>query len=200
MRRGRGRVGRHRAQPRPLPRRSLRHRGQAPAPRALLLHRLRLLRLLPRRGRRPIPGRAAAAAAHQLAAHRDRGGALAPPRDAEPTPPRGATEARRAPELHGLLFPALGAAQARRRGAARRQRRAAQEVRRLAGEHLCQHHGARYKKDMRPNWRLWFLLVALCIVFSYYGFVANAIFLRCFSCSANTGCVLILVLQLDLHY
>jgi len=60
--------------------------------------------------------------------------------------------------------------------------------------------GIKYK-DMNPNWRLCFVLAALCsIVFSYHGFVANALFLRCFSCSANTGCVLILLLQLDLRY
>jgi len=60
--------------------------------------------------------------------------------------------------------------------------------------------GIKYK-DMNPNLRLCFVLAALCsIVFSYHGFVANALFLRCFSCSANTGCVLILLLQLDLRY
>ena len=44
--------------------------------------------------------------------------------------------------------PDLGAAQAHRRGACCRLRRVAQEVRRLAGEHLCQHHGRR----RRPAW------------------------------------------------
>jgi len=39
--------------------------------------------------------------------------------------------------------PDLGAAQAHRRGARCSQRRAAQELHRLAGEHLCQHHGTR---------------------------------------------------------